>query len=369
MYKFILGCFFLILLGMVVSCDHKAQESVSGFSISKFIFEVDLPPSVSPNLSLPFIWFEEEDEFLAAYSYTDHSIVIINLSQRAFVNKVRLITEGPDFVQSVRAISIWDKNTLLIGGNDYITLITLEGKVIRRLLINNTDSDFTGFDFTVGRLSVNKYSGLQYSPSDKSILMEVYYFTKQSDAEVNPLMVSLNLETLHIEQNSVPVKLFRTAGNYGELRGVNFWRNNDVLTINYKSSSQVLIKNSMGESIFSMKSNNTPNDAGPIEVMSGSSNVSIFEHQVRSANFYPVITDNYRNLFYRIVKGENINFEDDEDFYLSVASKDFVEYMEIPFPKGYYIFGIPSKEGLMFIAYNKHDDKLELVNYRFELEK
>lgn len=278
-------------------------------------------------------------------------------------------TTGPDFVESVRAFSIYDQNTLLIGSDQYITFITLDGEVTKRLRINDLNSDFSGFDFSNGRLTVNKYSGLQYNGQNKTMLMEVYYFSKRQGFAVNPIIVSLDLEELVIKEFTIPNELSRKEGNYGELRGVNFWRTPDELIVNYKSSSDVVVQKSQNIVSYQMRSKHTTDDAKPIINNSGSLNVTMFEHQVRSSNFYTVIKDQNKGQYYRIHKSPTKEMQDEEEFHLSIASDDFEKYMEIPFPSGYYIFGIPSKEGLLFMAYNKYDDKVELVNYRFELKE
>lgn len=153
------------------------------------------------------------------------------------------------------------------------------------------------------------------------------------------------------------------------MRGVNFWRTADELIVNYKSSSEVVVQKNQNTASYLMKSEYTSEDARPIVNNSGSLNVTMFEHQIKSPNFYTVIKDQNMEQYYRVHKSSTKKMQDEEEFHLSIASNDFEKYMEVPFPKGYYIFGIPSKEGLMFLAYNKYDDKLELINYRFEPRK
>jgi hypothetical protein len=71
-------------------------------------------------------------------------------------------------------------------------------------------------------------------------------------------------------------------------------------------------------------------------------------------------------IFFRIHKGPYSEEIQREPFYLIVADPDFNKLQEFLFPENYYISPIISKEGLMFIAFNKHDDQLELLRYRFE---
>lgn len=207
-------CYFhLVLIGLILSCDRQVSDGELPFDLFKSSIVIELPSSVSSNLSIPFIWNEKNEELLVAYSHSDHSVIVLNLSKRKFLKKISLSTTGPDFVQLVRAFSIYDRNTLLVGGDQYITFITFDGEVTKRLRINEVNSDFSGFDFSKGRLIVNKYSGLQYNAQNETMLMEVYYFSKRQGFARNRVMVSLNLKKLEIEELAVPNELNRKQGN------------------------------------------------------------------------------------------------------------------------------------------------------------
>jgi hypothetical protein len=89
-------------------------------------------------------------------------------------------------------------------------------------------------------------------------------------------------------------------------------------------------------------------------------------YEIKSEQFYTIAFDPYRNFLYRIHRGALEEENTKADFYLVIASLESETIMEIPFPADYLVYPIISQEGLMYMAYNKYDDRLEILKLKIE---
>lgn len=130
-------------------------------------------------------------------------------------------------------------------------------------------------------------------------------------------------------------------------------------------SSQVFVMNQGTTKSLDLESKWSDNLAQPIKDFSKGTDLARYMHKTKEVNYFPLTYDRYRNLFYRIHKSSIQTTEESPKFYLSVIDSSLEKLAEFRFAEGYYIFPIVTKEGLMFSAINKHDDKLELIRYCF----
>lgn len=347
----------------------NSEEMTYSFEIEKDNVFIDIPSTTSPNLTYPVLWDSLGDEYFAAYNFQVHGLDIFNLSQRIYVKQVKFSTEGPDFVSSVQAISIWSEGIFLVVNDAYITLVNFDGRVIDRLSINTESSDFTGFDFSSGRLLVNRHSGLQFSGRQKTILMEAYLFAGDSNLGEGFILVELDIENRTIGVVDIPYEssLLNVEESYGELNGLNFLKLENRLVLNRKFSSEVFIWKGGKLQSRNVLSSFTVNEIQPFSRANGVTRESRQEYELKSSKFFPLVFDPNRELYYRLHRSQLENINDQADFYITVMDVDFQKIGELLFPEGYYIFPIVSREGLLFLAFNKHDDRVELLNINVQL--
>ncbi len=358
---------YLLVTFLFASCVNSPEELGSIEYLVESIY-IDLPENVSPNLGNPCILESDVGELLATYSYQDHSLVIFNLSDRNFKRKISLKNEGPSFVENVSAIDFYDKETIIIAGNNYLTLIDLDGVVLRRIGININKGDLMGVDFSRIELRSNQYSGLQFSHSEKTILMEVNSLQRESAHTRSGSKIA----KVYIDKDSVallnidyPEHLASLEGDFGELAGIGFDRVKEGVLYNFGMSSDFFLKRGDSVSRFNLRSNVNEEVLEPIRDFSEGMNMARIRHQMTAGAFYPVAFDSMNNLFYRIHGAKTRNIDVPTEFFLMVYDERSGSALELRFPDGYYIFPVFSREGLMFVAFNKHDDKLELIRYRF----
>ena len=362
--------FFVVLIFLSSCTGRGGNDSTEtySFEVERESVFIDIPFSTSPSLTYPVLWDSLGDEYLVAYNFQIHGLDVFNLSKRVYLKQIKLETEGPNFVSSVQAISIWSNEMILIVNDSYVTLMNFDGEVVDRLIINKLDSDFTGFDFSHGRLLVNRYSGLQFDKRAKTIMMEAYLFDSNNDLGNGFLLVELDVEQKNIEVIDIPYKpslLYPEVG-YGELNGLNFLRLENSLVLNHKFSSEVFLWKKGKLESRKVLSSFTVNKAEPFS-RNGVARESRHEYDLKSVKFFPLVFDPIRKLYFRLHRSQLETIDDSADFYVTVMDSDFRKIEEIPFSKGYYIFPIVSREGLLFLAFNKHDNQIELLNIKCQL--
>ncbi|WP_236017522.1 DUF4221 family protein [Roseivirga sp. E12] len=328
---------------------------------------IELPKSTSSTLSRPALIEVEGVEYLIFYNRLDHSLSLINLSKRKYVKKIDLTREGPNFISDVRSMTFLTESVVLVESHNYLTKINIEGTVLQRLSINSQSRDMNGLDQGVFELRGNQYTGLQYSPSDSSIVMEINSLERvQPQKYRGSKLAKVYLDKRLIVPLDIgfPLDYSRLDGDYGAMGGIGYYRKGQDIVYNFEMSSDVFL--STNKTGYKLESAYTQNFAQPIKDFSSGFNMSRVEHQIKSLTFYPVIFDPNRKLYYRLHRGEVLSVDDDPVFYLIFSDSNFEKVREIQFPQNYYIYPIVSREGLMFVAFNKHDDKLELLSYKFE---
>ena len=266
-------------------------------------------------------------------------------------------------MDSVNGIAYYGDDKLLLSSIKYLTVIDFRGKVLDRVRLNSTNSDLQGFDFSVGRLEVSRSSGLQFDPISREVLLGAV--KREGNGQLKKYVASISVPEKRVRLIKLPDFISKNEGeSFGNLNGFCFRRLGDELIVNPGYASELVLIGG-GTSRFFINSSITPNKAQVYLRQSGEYS-SIMSHKMKSVEFYPVFSSYDGSVFFRIHKGPINEKLQREPFYLMVTDRKFNKLLEIPFPENYYISPIISKEGLMFMAFNKHDDKLELIRYRFK---
>ena len=355
-------CAAWLVIFSLVSCNN--QEG-NGFDLDDLVIDtinIQLPIYTSANLIQPFLWTEDEFEWLVGYNYLDHSISVFNLTKRQYFKQIKLEENGPNFVDTVSGIAFYGANTLILSSVKYITLINFDGKVLDRIRLNNSSSELNGFDFTSGRMDVIRHSGLQFESESGEILLGAV--KREYDGQVKKYIAAINISTRAVRLIDLPDFESRKKGErFGNIEGFSFNRIDDGLIVNPRFSSELVLLDD-GQSRYYVNSSFVVNKSAPFT--NGSAEYSnIIEHQNSTVEFFPVFRTFDKKMFFRIHKGGLDKVSQKQPFFLIYADKGFNKLHEQSFPESYYIIPIISKEGLMFMAFNKHDDKLELIRYRF----
>lgn len=352
----------IILSSCLFAC---VPASDNGIGITDVVIDslyVQLPINTSANLIQPTIWKEGKSELLGAYNYLDHSLSVINITDRRYEVQIRLKENGPDFVDAVNGLAYCGENRLLVSSIRYLTSIDFEGNVLDRVRLNDTSSDLKGFDFTVGRLEVSRHSGLQFDANSGEILLSA--IVREADGLFRRYVASVNVLTKRVRLTEIPNFESRKQGEYfGNLNGFHFRRLDGGFIVNPSFASELVLLSNDYSHLF-IRSSVTDNKASAYNRQSDKF-ANVVEHHIESVEFYPVFSSYDQSYFFRVHKGPLDQNTDKEPFYLIVTDKKFNKLLEQPFPENYYITPIVSREGLMFVAFNKHDDKLELIRYRF----
>ena len=329
---------------------------------------IELPVSVSANLVRPHLFSSGEVDLLLTYDYFGHNLEIFNLTEKTYLRTVTLQQEGPDFIESVGAMTVLGEDSILVAGLSYLSLLDFEGKVLDRFRFNSDNTEFDGVALDRLELGYNQYSGLQFSPTRNSVLMQVNSLERvESQKYRGDRVAEINLGLKKVESfgGKIPEDYASVKGAYGNLTSVGFFRLDEGLIYNFPMSSDIFVNSEGKVRRYSPKSQFTDNLATPISDFSQGGDAARMVHQARSVYYLPVYQDPYSKFYYRLHKSSVMSIDDQPEYFLMVMDKDFNVLQEIPFPWGYYAFPIVSKEGLMFMAFNKHDDKLELIRYRF----
>ncbi len=367
MVRFLLAVLLLILVG----CFGRENRSVYGeeaFKIDTVL--VSLPSSVSSTLILPHVFEYSNKECVLFYDHFDHGLVIIDLSEERFIKKINLAKEGPDFVESVGSMAVTEEGSIIIAGLNSITEVNFEGKVLSRLGINSYRNDLKGIDFDKYELQYNQYSGLQYDELNKTILMGVNPLAQtllQNYTESTVAEISLSDGVVRLLPVFIPDSYRALSGNYGDLFKVGPIRKRGRIIFNFPLSSEVFIHHENTTKSIHLESQWSDDMADPIIDFSQGSDMARYTHKIKEVNYFPLVFDDFREQYYRIHRAAREGVEDSGQYYLTLADRNMNKIMELPFPQGYYIFSIVSERGLMFNAINKHESKLELIRYTFEL--
>ena len=167
---------------------------------------------------------------------------------------------------------------------------------------------------------------------------------------------------------TIPEEYTTLNGNYGELTRVGFSRNGEMIVYNFPMSSDVFLLDGNESVRYKVNSLHGDDIAKPIEVIDGNIDLARAKHLYEALTYYPPFFDHYQNRYYRSYKTAVENDLEESEYYCVVFDETLQKLGEFKFPKNYYVYPIISREGLMFMAFNKHDDKLELIRYRFNEE-
>lgn len=163
----------------------------------------------------------------------------------------------------------------------------------------------------------------------------------------------------------MPKDFTELPGDYGELTRIGFWRKGSEIVFNFVMAAKVFIKESDSLMVYDIESPLLDNLAQPMKG-GGNWNQNRIKHQLSSQAFYPMVSDKHQDIYGQVQKTDS-NSPSDEDYYgLFFYDEHLNLISEIEFPENYYIFPIVSKRGLMFMSFNKHDDKLKLVKYNLQ---
>ncbi len=348
----------------LVSCGHVDNHSAGPVGVQTDTLLIDLPVSTSANLIQPAIWQADGVEYLCAYNYLDHSLSIINLTKRIYLTQVRLQQNGPDFVDTVNGIAYYGDGKLALSSLKHLTVVSSKGEVLERIRLNDRGSDISGFDFSRGRLEVNRNSGLQYDPHTDEVLLGAV--RRELNGRLQKYIACLGISSKHVRLIELPGFESQAEGeSYGNLNGFSFRRYGDSFIVNPRYASELVLLNGYTSHRF-INSSITANKSIAYNRRQAES-VSLLDHQMRNVEFYPVFNTYDSSYFFRIHKGALDEQSRKESFYMIITDHDFSKVLEKPFPENYYIQPVISREGIMFIAFDKHDGKLELIRYNFVL--
>lgn len=354
------------LLFCFVACNKKQKVNSGGVQVYADTLVIDIPSFTSSNLVRPTVWQEDQIEYLAAYNYLDHSLSIFNLTDETYFKRTSLDRQGPHFVDAIGAMSFdVDSKCFIVVNYQWITLINLEGKVLKRLKINNgTQNDLEGIDFEEYELYYNQYSGLQFDQVSKKFLLGVASLNRRHpQRDTTSRLAEIDLTNNSIVPLDIKMSndFTELPGDYGELTRIGFWRKGSGIVFNFAMSAKVFIKESDSLMVYDNESTLLDNLAQPMKG-GGSWNKNRIEHQLYSQAFYPMVYNKHQDIYGQVQKTDSRSSS--EDYYgLFFYDEHLNLIREIEFPENYYIFSIVSKRGLMFMSFNKHDDKLELVRY------
>ncbi len=352
------------------ACNKKQNVNLSGLKVYADTLTIDIPSFTSSNLAKPVVWQEGQIEYLAAYNYLDHSLSIFNLTDETYAKRISLDREGPHFVDAVGAVSFdVDLNCFIVVNYQWITFINLEGKVLKRLRMNSgKQNDLEGIDFEKYELYYNHYSGLQFDQESKKFLMGVASLNRrypQRDTTSRLAEIDLRSNAIAPLDIKMPKDFTELPGDYGELTRIGFWRKGSEIVFNFVMAAKVFIKESDSLMVYDIESPLLDNLAQPMKG-GGNWNQNRIKHQLSSQAFYPMVSDKHQDIYGQVQKTDS-NSPSDEDYYgLFFYDEHLNLISEIEFPENYYIFPIVSKRGLMFMSFNKHDDKLKLVKYNLQ---
>ncbi|MFT6216447.1 MAG: hypothetical protein ACJAS3_002860 [Roseivirga sp.] len=359
---------FVLIQILTLGCSVKT-DSKSDFQINSELLTIELPGSTSANLIKPSILNVDSVEYLACYNYQDYSISVFNLTQRSYFKRIELEREGPNFISTVGSISIIAMDSILVVNNNFITLINFEGLVIDRMGINFSAQDLSNLNFSEIELVYNQYSGLQYDSSDGSILLEVRWLGRNQQKSSNkPTIAKVNFFDRKIEYLNVDISddFLVPDGFYGDLSRLGFWRMDSSFIYNSGLSSSIYFFNEVNMERRVIPSDHINDFVAPMSRGLALSNEYRIGYEIKSEQFYTIAFDPYRNFLYRVHRGALEEENTNADFYLVIASLESETIMEIPFPADYLVYPIISQEGLMYMAYNKYDDRLEILKLKIE---
>ena len=277
--------------------------------------------------------------------------------------------EGPDRVEAVGAVAFISLNEMWLASDFELTKIDSKGQVVDRIKTTEESVYFQDFDFKGRELFHHSHAGLQYDALEGTVLLNINTLQRsrsllyKGSRLAKLVLGERKLETIDI---SIPDEYSELDGDFGELTVMGFGRTDQGLVYNFPMSSDIFLFKNGESKMYKVQSENGGRFAKPIRGFSEGDNMARFKHQYEALTYFPVAYDPFQKYYYRGYKAPVSSIEEKENYYWEVMDEEFNKLLEIPFPENYYISPIISREGLMFMAFNKHDDKLELIRYQFE---
>jgi len=358
-YLFIIVCILFITFSCIEKKSNKSYKHfdnniVKNNSVNISSEDVRIPidsityPSYSTyqNVSI------NDTSYLAGYNEKTHSIDVFDLNKKEFYKHIKLDNQGPNGISRVADFYIHDWDSIFVFVARKLHLIDSVGLVKNSFNLSEYEKKLkgtvtTGLGFRL-YYSINRNSVFfKYVPRDVKYGSKEY-FLKPFIAEFN-----LTNDTMSL----LPVKYSKYIMNnyigYLSRPYVSFFKDKIYYCFNGESNIYSYNLKTNKTDIYGGRSKYSKNLAKPIPRNWSSDKKD--KHRLKGVQFFNVIYDPYRDLFYRLHFG-NMNNNNgtfrDKSLYMMVFNEDFKLFREKKLNNYTYrpeFYGI-SREGLFLNA-------------------
>lgn len=335
----------------------------------------------------------ETDSLAYFYGYNQplHSIDKFSLKGEKFLKSIPLNPDGPNSVDIPFDFYVHNEDSIFYYGSNYsLDIIDESGVIINSNLLESTRNFTKLAEQNVGFLAHPIYHKLYFDSKINSVFFHSYSvesIPNNSKYYQTPILVEINLETAEvIDYPFYFPNPYQKEGEYlGEYMNPNIVVEDSLIIFSFPNSPVINVYDRKLDKLVSkeIKSRFTKNSVEPLPSETYSEIHLRLNHLIENPYFFRTLFDPYKNLYYRIHRGEhpnpdlslgNYNLSYTRD-YLSVFDSDFNLLEEIELPAKTYnaLLFFVTNEGLNlpyshYLNPNLDENKLVFHTYKFKLE-
>ena len=376
----IIIAFFLFVTSCVENKSYKNVNNKlaknSSIQISKEDIHIPIDSMTYPSYSIYQNVFVNDMSYLAGYNRDMHSIDVFDLNKKEFFKHIKLDNQGPNGIRGLNGFYIHNWDSIFVRGARKLHLMDSVGLVKHSINLPKYEKEVNG-TLTTGLGFRLYYSETRNSVFYKYVPRDVKFGSKEYFSK--PFIAELNL-TSHT-MSLLPVRYSKYIMNnfigYLFRPYVSFYNNIIYYCFTGESNIYSYDLKTQTKNTYGGRSKYSKDLAQPISRNSKFEEKS--KHRLKNVQFFNVIYDPYRELFYRLHFGnledkisEDINKAfNDKSLYLMIFNKDFELIREIELEDHTYrpqFYGI-SGEGLFLNANHEMNENFSGDFSNFKLFK
>jgi hypothetical protein len=385
----LLARFFVLFV--LVSC--KIGEDEKKLKLTYEVDTLSITIDESQLLDYPYssIFKSDSIDYFFGYNRPLHRIDIFSLNDGAFTKSIILQNDGPDALDQPFDFFVQDLDSIFYYSNNYsLNILNQKGELIGRNILTKK-SDFVGKgEYRVGYLSQPVNLKLFFDSKSNSVFFHSYSMESGSNKKEYyqvPILTEIGLESKVVKEYPFhfPSSYLRDGEYLGEYMNPNIVVEDSLIIFSYPDSPEINVYNRKTENLISkrIESKKTRNSVNYLPSEAHSEMNLRLNHLIENPYFHKTVFDPYRNLFYRIHRGEhpnpdiiqgNYNLSYTRD-YLTVLDKNLNLLQEIELPANTYnaLSFFVTREGL-FLPYshylnpNLDESKLVFHTYKFKVD-
>lgn len=341
----LLGFIHFLLLG----CDSNGS--------SNYAYQINIDTTqfkISPQFLDYYVVYDilDEQNLFVGYNHFDHSLQFIDLHHKETKETIKLERDGPNRIKTVSELFVIEDKIYLKSSQEWIT-INYKGKVLDRLNYSNLAEDIENEYIINGGFTISYLVKKELSVDQKSVYMRLYPVNLEANTPefyTAPLFCKLDFidKSVKIEPHLPYPELFRSCINYGILDKPSIIELEDRLVYSFPNHSTIYVY-AFEDSSISVNEVKSTKIESVVEINQNGSLRDIIKSSFMSNRYHPITYDQYRDLYYRVIRVKN-ETKDENEYFLQIIDNHFqiVNEINLPNDKVYHNRYEVTKDGLYF---------------------